>query len=213
MLCELCGEAVQDGQDSCPRCGFRFPASVHSDTRDSAILTKHDGKPADEIKKSLDERFSRYMSFFENLRPGITETEFSGYVDEAVAHMHLPVVIGIGDELNLSGRERAVIKAMTQPILDPGQPNYIQNIRTATLMKLSNALFCLGNNEPAMQLIDAAVQRNPNDDDALFNKAKLLYFAEDYEESLRFLEKVTLKNPERDDARYLAEMIQQLKKN
>ena len=209
--CELCNEEVPKDQTSCSRCGFDFPPEVRADKRDKSILKKHDGKPAGEIKRDLSERFSKYVSYFENLGPDSSRPdEFSAFVEEAVAHLHIPIVIGMGDEMKFSEKEVTVIKTIARRLLDPQSANLLPRVRTETFMRLSNAMYCLKDPTWAMSLVELAIQRNPNDADALFNKAKLLFYDKKYDKAKAFLNKVKMKDPEREDAQYLAEMLAQL---
>lgn len=209
--CVLCDEEVPKEEASCPRCGFDFPPEVRADERDAKILEKHKGKEADQIKRDLAEKFSMYMSYFENLDPNSGRAdEFASFVEEAVSHLHIPIVIGMGDELKFSEKEEAVVRTIARRLIDPQSTNLLPRVRANTFMRLSNAMYCLGDPVWAMSLIELAIQRNPNNADALFNKAKLLFYSKDYKKARAFLNKVQMKDPERDDARYLAEMIEQL---
>ena len=74
---------MEEGALTCSRCGYEFPAEITSDTRNEAILSKHDGKEPDDIKKGLAERFSKYISYFNSLIPGsIDPQEFAAFVEE-----------------------------------------------------------------------------------------------------------------------------------
>ena len=206
-VCELCGETVSEDEGSCSRCGFEFPQEVFSDSRDASILEKHNGKSVDVIKKELSER----ILYFRNLdAQSLMPAEFSALVEEAVSFLHIPVVIGFGDELRLDEKEKELILAMWERLAETRASVDAHNIRTESYMKLSNALFCLEYKEKAMELLDMAIFRDPNDPDALYNKAKLLFFEKKYDESKRYLAKVTSKCPDREDAKYLAEMLEQL---
>jgi len=62
-----------------------------------------------------------------------------------------------------------------------------------------------------MEMIDKALLKEPNNLDALFGKAKLLFFEKEYGEAKRFLDKILARDDKYPNSVYLAEMIAQLK--
>ncbi len=211
IVCELCGEEVPKGSDKCSRCGFDFPSEVTSDTRDQAILSKNDGREASDIKKGLAERFSKYISFFENMDPNsIRPGEFSSFVEEAVSHLHIPATIELDDDIKFNDKEKQVILVISRRLLDPDALELVSRVRTRTMIMLANGLYSLEMPAESMQMVNMAVHRDPKDMDALYGKAKILLFEKKYAASKRCLEKIINRQPDRDEAKYLLEMIEQI---
>ena len=209
--CELCGEEVSGGKKSCPRCGFEFPAEIRADARDDIILKKHDGKEAEDIKRGLAERFSKYISYFENIDPErIMPDEFAALAEEAVSHLHIPMILELDDVLKFSGKEEKVLKVISGRMLQPDSLALVTRMQTRTLIMMANGLYALDMTEDALQMVELAVHQNPKDADALYAKAKLLFFDKDYAGARKCLEKVKEREPERGDVQYLLEMIAQI---
>ncbi|MCK4756944.1 MAG: hypothetical protein KAS67_00670 [Thermoplasmata archaeon] len=209
--CELCGEEVSEGKKSCPRCGFEFPAEIRADARDDIILKKHDGKEAKDIKRGLAERFSKYISYFENMDPErVMPEEFAALVEEAVSHLHIPMVLELGDVLRFSKKEEEVLVVISSRLLQPDSLVLVTRMQTRTIIMLANGLYTLDMTKDALEMVELAVHQNPRDSDALYAKAKLFFFDKNYAGAKKCLEKVREREPERDDVQYLLEMIAQI---
>ncbi len=207
----MCGEEVPKTSGKCSRCGFEFPPAITSDTRDQAILDKNDGREAGDIKKGLAERFSKYISFFENMDPNsIRPDEFSSFVEEAVSHLHIPATIELDDDIKFNDKEKQVILVISRRLLDPDALDLVSRVRTRTMIMLTNGLYSLEMPVESMQMVNMAVHRDPKDMDALYGKAKILLFEKNYAASKRCLEKIIDRQPDRDEAKYLLEMIEQI---
>ena len=209
--CELCGEEVSKGSSKCSRCGFEFPPKITSDTRNDMILKKHDGKEPEDIKKGLAERFSKYISYFNNLIPGsIDPQEFAAFVEEAVSHLHIPHILELDHVLSFNEKEKVIILTISERVLMPDALELVTSIQTRTMMELANGLHSLEMKERSLKMSELAVQRDPRDMDALYGRAKLLFYEKDYGKARKCLEKVLDREPDRDDVRALLEMIEQL---
>ena len=80
---------------------------------------------------------------------------------------------------------------------------------SGSYVRLTNALHCLEQMPAAMAMIEKALLIDPNSADALYGKAKLLFFEKRYEKANIYLTKLTSKK-EHQKALYLAELIDQL---
>jgi len=208
--CELCGEEVPKGSSKCSRCGFEFPPEITSDARNEVILSKHDGKEPEDIKKGLEQRFSMYISYFNNLIPGsIDSHEFAAFVEEAVSHLHIPHILELGHVLSFNDKEEKIISTISERVLSPNSPELPTFIQTRTMIMLANGLYSLEMKERSLKMAELAVQRDPRDMDAQFGRAKLLFFEKDYTRARKCLEKVLARDPDRGDVKALLEMMEQ----
>jgi tetratricopeptide (TPR) repeat protein len=208
--CELCGAEVGDEEHRCPRCGFEFPPEIRSDIRDQELLGKHDDMSTESLRKDLKDRQSKLMSYLENVNLDSLRTdEFNSLIEEGLGFLGIPVAMGIGDELNFSRDEREFILLMSCKVVDADKRGYDPVASSRSYIKLANALNCLDESERAMQMVDKALLIEPNNGDALFGKAKLLFYSKRYEAARRQLDKLISRRSE-PKAMYLAELIEQL---
>ncbi len=209
--CELCGVRIEARQKSCPRCGFEFPKEVRSDTRDEKILERYEGKPIETVKRDLKDKLSYLTSYFENLDVSKGEVEdMHAFVEEALGFLHVPMTMGMGDEMRFSGREEKLIIVTISKLeeADVFRGTPLASVRS--YIRLANALNCLGACSRAMEMMDKALLKEPNNTDALYGKAMLLFYEKRYEESKRYLAKLLEKTKADSKSLYLAEMIEQL---
>ncbi len=209
--CELCGAQAEDGQKTCPRCGFEFPEVVRSDIRDEKILERYKEKPLETVKRDLRDKLSQMISYFENVDLGQMDVnDLTAFVDEALAFLHVPVTLGLGDEMNFNEREEILILVTVSKLEEADNISGRPLASTRSYIRLANALNCLGECSRAMEMIDKALLKEPNNIDALFGKAILNFNEKKYEEAKRYLEKLMAKTEAHSKALYLAEMIDQL---
>ena len=208
--CELCGADTPDNLSACQRCGFEFPLEIRSDIRNIELLKKHKGKEAAALKKDLRERLNQLSGYIANLDlKNLKSDEINSLIEEGLTFLHIPMAIGIGDELTFSNDEREFILLMAEKV-DMADVRYGSPVASSgSYVRLTNALHCLEQMPAAMAMIDKALLIDPNSADALFGKAKLLFFEKRYEKANRYLTKLTSKK-EHQKALYLAELIGQL---
>ena len=208
--CELCGANTPDNLSACQRCGFEFPLEISSDVRNKELLKKHNGKEVAALKKDLRERVNQLSSYLanldiENLKPG----EMNSLMEEGLTFLHIPLAIGIGDELNFSNAERGFILLMAEKV-EMADFRYGSPVASSgSYVRLTNALHCLDQISAAVTMIEKALLIDPNSPDALFGKAKLLFYEKKYEQATKYLTKLTSKK-RHQKALYLAELIDQL---
>ena len=208
--CDLCGAENQDETKTCLRCGFEFPLVIRSDIRDEAILKKYDGKSLEEVKRVLKTQQTLLRSFLENIdAKALRKEELVTLLDDALGFLRIPVALGVEDEILFSQQEASFIKLMLTILnrvdSDNGGPIATSN----TYIKMANALQAMEEPGHAMNMIEKALLINPQDKDALFVKAKLLFYIKDYDAAKRCLEKLMEKG-EHPKASYLVELIDQL---
>lgn len=209
--CELCGAILEGEMTACPRCGFEFPKKVYSDIRDEALLKKYEGKPIDTVRHNLKDRTSLMTSHFENMDMNeYTTKEIITSVEETLDFLQIPTVIGLGHELSFTDREEKLIKALISKLehIESNQSSPVVSARAYT--KLANATHCLGDMKTALEMVNKALLKEPNNPDALFGKAKLLFYEKKYEEAKRYLDKLLAKSKKDQNSIYLAEMIEQI---
>ena len=200
------------GQDICPRCGFKFPKEVRSDVRDRVILERHDGQAVESVKRDLRDKLTQLISHFENLELSDSSVKDTPpFLEEALGTLHVPVAIVIGDELRFSERQKKLIMLLVSKLKDAELHSGIPIASTRSYVRLANALHCLGEADDAMEMMDKALFKEPADPDALFGKAKLLFYEKRYDEAERHLNRLMTKAKKNPDAIYLAEIIGQLK--
>lgn len=209
--CELCGAEVKEGESNCHRCGFEFPKAVCSDSRDQRILDKYKGKATEEVKRDLRDKMSHLISYFENLDVhSDCDRDLTAFIEEALEFLHVPVAMGIGDELVFNEREETLIAITAAKVeeTDVHQGHPAASVRS--YVRLANALNSMSQCSRAMEMMDKALLKEPNNTDALFGKAKLVFYEKRYEESKRYLAKLLKKDKNHQKAQYLAEMVGQL---
>ena len=208
--CELCGANTPDNLSACQRCGFEFPLEIRSDIRNKELLKKHKGKEAAALKKDLRERLNQLSGYIANLDlKNLKSDEINSLIEEGLTFLHIPIAIGIGDELSFSNGEREFILLMAEKV-DMADVRYGSPVASSgSYVRLTNALHCLEQMPAAMAMIDKALLIDPNSADALYGKAKLLFFEKRYEKANRYLTKLTSKK-DHQKALYLAELIGQL---
>jgi len=208
--CELCGANSEKDAKCCSRCGFDFPKVIRSDIRDEAILKKYKGKSVEEVKKELKIKQTRLRTYLENMDTNsLKKEELVALLEESLAFLRVPNVLGVEDKLNFSQQEEGFIMLM-QRILETADIENGGPISTsATYIKMANALQSLEHPDMSMNLITKALLINPNNQDALFTKSKLLFYAKDYANAKKCLEKLMEKG-EHPKASYLIELIDQI---
>ena len=208
--CDLCGAESDDEAQCCVRCGFDFPKVIRSDIRDEAILKKYEGKSVEEVKRELKIKQVRLRSYLENMdAKALKKEELVALLEESLEFLRIPIVLGVDDKLNFSKQEISFImlmyKIQEKADLENGGP-----ISTsATYIRMANALQLLNYPDESMGTIKKALLINPNNQDALFAKSKLLFYTKDYPAAKRCLKKLTEKG-EHPKASYLVELIDQM---
>jgi tetratricopeptide (TPR) repeat protein len=209
--CELCGAILEGEMAACPRCGFEFPKKVYSDIRDNALLKKYEGKTIETVQHDLKDKTSLLTSHFENLDMNeYTTKEIITSVEETLDFLQIPTVIGLGHELKFTDREEKLINALMSKLeqVESDQGSPVASARAYT--KLANATHCLGDVKTALKMVNKALLKEPNNPDALFGKAKLLFYEKKYNEAKRYLDKLLAKSKKDQNSLYLAEMIEQI---
>ena len=210
-VCELCGAEVEEGEHHCHRCGFEFPRTVRSDSRDSKILTKYEGKGTEQVKRDMRDKMSHLLSYFENLDVhSDCDRDLTAFIEEALEFLHVPVTIGIDDELKFNEREERLIAITAAKVEDNDLHQAHPAASVRSYVRLANALNSMGQCSRAMDMMDKALLKEPTNIDALFGKAKLLFYEKRYAESQRYLAKLLKKDENHEKAQYLAEMVGQL---
>ena len=208
--CDLCGAENQDETNICSRCGFEFPLIIRSDIRDEAILKKYDGKSLEEVKRVLKMQQTLLRSFLENLdAKALNKEELVTLLDDALAFLRIPITLGVDDEIQFSQQEASFIKLMLTILNRVDSENGGPIATSNTYIKMANGLQAMEEPGHAISMIEKALLINPQDKDALFVKAKLLFYAKDYDTAKRCLEKLMEKG-EHPKASYLVELINQL---
>ena len=208
--CDLCGAESDKKAESCSRCGFDFPKVIRSDIRDEAILKKYEGKSVEEVKRELRIKQVRLQSYLENMDTNsLKKEELVALLEESLGFLRVPIVLGVDDELNFSKQEISFIllmyKIQKKVDIENGNPISTSSIYT----RMANALQSLDHTDESMYMIQNALLINPNNQDALFVKAKLLFHAKDYTVAKRCLEKLIEKG-EHPKAGLLVELIDQI---
>ena len=208
--CDLCGADNQDETNICSRCGFEFPLVIRSDIRDEAILKKYNGKSLEEVKRVLKMQQTLLRSFLENLdAKELNKEELVTLLDDALAFLRIPITLGVDDEILFSQQEASFIKLMLTILNRVDSENGGPIATSNTYIKMANALKAMEEPAHAMNMIEKALLINPQDKDALFVKAKLLFYAKDYGTAKRCLEKLMEKG-EHPKASYLVALIEQI---
>lgn len=208
--CELCGAENGDDAERCIRCGFDFPRAIRSDIRDEAILKKYKGKSLEEVKRELKIKQTRLRSYLENMDvKALNRQELLALLEESLGFLRVPVIMGVDDELNFSQQETSFILLMHRILKKADAENHEPVSSFSVYIKMANALHSMNYPEQSMDMINKALLINPNDQDALFTKAKLLFYIKDYEPAKRCLGKLMEKG-ENPKANYLAELIDQM---
>ena len=173
-------------------------------------MKKHKGKEAAALKKDLRERLNQLSGYIANLDlKNLKSDEINSLIEEGLTFLHIPMAIGIGDELTFSNDEREFILLMAEKV-DMADVRYGSPVASSgSYVRLTNALHCLEQAPAAMAMIEKALLIDPNSADALYGKAKLLFFEKSYEKANIYLTKLTSKK-EHQKALYLAELIDQL---
>ncbi|MDO9536887.1 MAG: tetratricopeptide repeat protein [Thermoplasmata archaeon] len=208
--CELCGANVSKKLERCTRCGFEFHKEIRSDARDKAILKKHGGKSVDSVNRDLKNRQAQLTAYLENIAAkSFTREETVSFLDEALTFLQIPLSMGVDDELKFNSDEKKFIELVAHHIESADIENGGPIGRPEAYVRLSNVLQSLGEQEPAMQMIEKALLINPKDSDAMFAKAKLLFRSKNYEIARKCLDKI-IGSGEDEKARYLVELIDQI---
>jgi len=210
--CDLCGVENDKKNSCCFRCGFDFPKSIRSDIRDEAILKKYEGKSVEEVKRELKIKQTRLRTYLENMDTNALEKEnLVALLEESLKFLRVPIVLGVEDELNFSQQEVDFILLMQkiQKKADMERGGPVSTM--AVYIKMANALQSMNESEQSIDMINKALLINPNNQDALFTKAKMLFYTKEYAAARRCLEKLIEKG-EHPKANYLAELIDQISK-
>ncbi len=208
--CDLCGAESDEEAKCCVRCGFDFPKTIRSDIRDEAILKKYEGKSVEEVKRELKIKQVRLRSYLENMdAKALKKEELVSLLEESLGFLRVPIILGVDDELNFSKQEISFIllihRIQEKADIESGGP-----ISTSTIYtRMANALQIMNYPDESMDMINKALLINPNNQDALFAKSKLLFYAKDYAAAKRCLEKLMEKG-EHPNAGYLVELIDQI---
>jgi tetratricopeptide (TPR) repeat protein len=209
--CELCGANLKKKSDRCPRCGFVFQKEVRADSRDKAILEKHEGKSVDTVNRALKDGRAKLAAYLDNVvAKNLSREELVSLLDESLAYLQVPQAMGVDDVLRFDDDEKMFIVQISKHLEQMDGARGEPNGTLGTYVRLSNALHSLGDANEAMRMIEKALLINPKDRDAMFSRAKLLLTARKYQAARRCLEKIIAADPGDDDARSLAELIEQL---
>ena len=209
--CELCGASIDNGQEKCPRCGFEIPKKVYFDVRDQSIPKKYKDIAVETVKHDIKDKTSLFTSHFENLDVNnSTPEDITASVEEVLDFLQIPMIIGLGDELKFTEREEKLIRTLIEKLERSEIVHGVSVASARSYIKLANAAHCLGDAKKAMNMINKALLGGPNNPDALFGKAKLLFYEKRYDDAKRYLDKLLAKTKKDSKSMYLAEMIEQI---
>jgi tetratricopeptide (TPR) repeat protein len=209
-ICELCGAEIPKKLETCSRCGFVFQKEIRSDVRDRAILDKHMGKTVDDVNRDMKNRQAQIMAHLDNMvAKSLSVEELVSLLDESLAFLQIPLVLGVEDELRFNVEEKKFIELIAKNLEMADSENNGPVGTTGTYTRLSNALQSMGEHERAMQMIEKALFINPRDRDAMFGKAKMLFYGKKYDASKKCLEKLMATGSDKN-AKYLSELIEQI---
>ena len=178
--CDLCGAESDEKTQCCARCGFDFPKVIRSDSRDEAILNKYEGKSVEEVKRELKIKQTRLQSYLENMdAKALKKEELVALLEESLGFLRVPTVLGIDDELKFSQEEISFIMLMHRIQENADMENKGPISTSAIYTRMANALQTLNHTEESMDMIKKALLINPNNQDALFLKSKILFYVKD----------------------------------
>jgi tetratricopeptide (TPR) repeat protein len=208
--CELCGAEIPKKLETCSRCGFEFQKEIRSDVRDRAILDKHEGKTVENVNRDMKNRQAQLMAHLDNMAAkNLSVEELVSLLDESLTFLQIPLALGVEDELRFNTEEKKFISQVANNLETADSENNGPVGTSGTYTRLSNALQSMGEHERAMQMIEKALLINPKDRDAMFGKAKLLFYGKKYEASKKCLERLTSAGGDKN-AKYLSELIEQI---
>ena len=198
------------GLETCSRCGFVFPKEVRADVRDSAILGKHAGKSVEKVNRDLRNARAQLTAYLDNMAAKrLSREEMATLTDEALAFLQIPLSIGVDDELRLNSQEREFVNLIVKNLEAADLENNGPVGTSGAYTRLSNALQSMGEQESAMRMIEKALLLRPKDMDAMFAKAKLLFYSKKYAQARKSLEKI-ISAGGHENAMYLVELIDQI---
>jgi len=150
------------------------------------------------------------MAYLDNLAAkSLSREELVSLLDESLAFLQIPLVLGVEDDLKFNKDERTFIGKVADN-LDFADSEHNGPIGTsATYIRLSNALQSMGEEGRAMLMIEKALLINPKDRNAMFGKAKLLFYSKKYDASKKCLERLIGSGDDKN-AKYLSELIEQI---
>jgi tetratricopeptide (TPR) repeat protein len=209
-ICELCGAKISKKLETCPRCGFEFQMEIRSDVRDKAILDKHEGKTVENVNRDLKNRQAQLMAHLDNLAAkSLSVEELVSLLDESLTFLQIPLALGVEDELRFNMEEKTFICQIAINLEMADTDNNGPVGTSGTYIRLSNALQSMGEQDRAMRMIEMALLINPRDQDAMYGKAKLLFYGKKYEASKKCLERLMAAGGDKN-AKYLSELIEQI---
>jgi len=208
--CELCGAGIPKDLQVCSRCGFEFQREIRSDVRDKAILDKHEGKTVEHVNRDLKNRQAQLTAYLDNLAAkSLSVEELVSLLDESLTFLQIPLALGVEDELKFNTAEKKFISQVANNLELADSQNNRPVGTSGTYTRLSNALQSMGEHARAIQMIEMALLINPLDRDAMFGKAKLLFYGKKYEASKKCLERLIAAGGNKN-AKYLSELIEQI---
>jgi tetratricopeptide (TPR) repeat protein len=115
----------------------------------------------------------------------------------------------VDDELRLNSQEREFVNLIVKNLEAADLENNGPVGTSGAYTRLSNALQSMGEQESAMRMIEKALLLRPKDMDAMFAKAKLLFYSKKYAQARKSLEKI-ISAGGHENAMYLVELIDQI---
>jgi tetratricopeptide (TPR) repeat protein len=150
------------------------------------------------------------MAYLDNLAAkSLTMEELVSLLDDSLIFLEIPLALGVEDELRFNIEEKKFISQVARNLEIADSDNIGPVGTTGTYIRLSNALQSMGEHARAMQMIGKALLINPRDQNAMFGKAKLLFYDKKYDASKKCLERLMATGGDKN-AKYLSELIVQI---
>ncbi len=202
--CPLCWGEINDGV--CSMCGYVM-GSYEIERPENGHVGGASNKKNIQISKSIMTLRSALLTDFE-------VEEIRSAVSSSVEVMAIPLSLNVSKDISLDEKEKELIKAAHgyfKSRVIPG--DIVTKIlkRSDISTKIGNAFFYMDEYEKALKYYDSTLTGYPRNEEAMYNKSYTLFTMERFEGSKKLLEKILNIDPENDKARYLLELVGQMR--
>jgi len=206
--CPVCDAETPDGEERCSRCGFQFKETLHGDSRDSPEVEGN----IDAMRKELKKKLNLLLAQLQNMDiANIYPEEIKSIVGESVQAMDIPLMLEISNPLKLSEQEMKLFETVTKRVDEAAMRESPLYQEAETYIKLANIFFWEENSKKAIEYLDTALLKEPKNETAMFNKSRILFNQQKYDDAISVLNKILKLNPESAQAMNFLELVKQMK--
>lgn len=206
--CPLCGGRIKEGE--CRLCGFVPDESLFGDSRDELMEEKSEFKTYTEDERK--EKISKsIMTLQSALMHADDEQDILSVLSSCICVFNLPLQLDPKEDFCLDDKECELLD-MAEKLMDKVDtlPSRSELLRPEVYTKLGNAFYARDDMDRALELYDKTLEGYPRNEEALFNKAYVLFSKEEYDRAEHVLNSYLNAHPDSKEGDLLRELVKQL---